>query len=617
MQPTFRFSPRPNLAHQIRWREWGDEAFLEATRDDKPVLLAISAVWCHWCHVMDETSYSEPRVISLINERFIPVRVDNDQRPDVNLRYNLGGWPTTAVLTPKGQVLTGGTYIPPDRLMTMLRQAADAWAGARDQILARLAERQVKGENGVAARAAQVRRPVTWEAYYAVLAHVQGEYDEEHGGFGSAPKFPMPRALQLAMDAFVATGDEEPREIASKSLLAMAGRGMYDHVEGGFFRYATDREWAVPHFEKMLEDNAQLLELLVWAGSLSGDVAFRPVADDVVRYLEEVLFLPGSGCWAGSQDADEEYFALPLEARRQRQAPFVDPIIYAEWNGLLAGSLIRYAFLSGRWKYLTDALSTLDYLFQHLYSAERGMGRYLAADPTHGADAPTGSPKVSGLLHDQVAVGRAALLAYQATGDTVWLSRSRALADFCLDRLVSPEGALYDRPEDPAPGALAERVVDYRVNGDAACWLLELHQVLSLSDAPGDAPEGGSRYGQAGEAIAAWGSGRAGRYGLHGASMALAAAAALREWSQVTVVGPAGEDATRALLAVVLADFQPQAVVRLLDPAREPEEAKSRGYQPGQPPRAFLCRGKSCQAPVEDPGALADSLRQAFVSEPH
>src|SRR3990172_4281958 len=139
-ESTFHFSPRPNRAHEVRWRQWGDEAFAEAKAQDKPVLLALSAVWCHWCHVMDETSYSDPGVISYLNQHFVPVRVDNDQRPDINARYNLGGWPTTAFLTPDGDLMTGGTYIPPEAMLEHLPKIVTQYKSNREEIARKVEE---------------------------------------------------------------------------------------------------------------------------------------------------------------------------------------------------------------------------------------------------------------------------------------------------------------------------------------------------------------------------------------------------------------------------------------------------------------------------------------------
>src|SRR5512142_1702064 len=149
----FHFSPRPNRANEIHWHEWTPDSFEKAKREDRPILLGISAVWCHWCHVMDETTYSDPEVIQLVNERYIPIRVDNDERPDVNRRYNLGGWPTTAFLTPDGELLTGGTYIPPAQMNGYLTQVSDAYTHSKDQILQKVAEINGKREQSLQARA--------------------------------------------------------------------------------------------------------------------------------------------------------------------------------------------------------------------------------------------------------------------------------------------------------------------------------------------------------------------------------------------------------------------------------------------------------------------------------
>jgi uncharacterized protein YyaL (SSP411 family) len=254
---TFRFSPRPNRAAEIGWRPWGEKAFQEAQVADKPVLLAISAVWCHWCHVMDETSYSDPDVIRLINERYVPIRVDNDERPDVNRRYNMGGWPTTAFLTPDGEIVHGGTYVPPDTMRSYLASVADLWSAQRSDLAQRVAELREK-EN-------EARAPKSGDLSFQIVDQVgslvRGQYDPQFGGFGREPKFPQPKLLRFLLDEHRRFGYPEIATMLHRTLGAMASGGMYDHVEGGFFRYSTTRQWEIPHYEKMLEDNADLLAI--------------------------------------------------------------------------------------------------------------------------------------------------------------------------------------------------------------------------------------------------------------------------------------------------------------------------------------------------------------------
>src|SRR5437870_10251667 len=192
---TFRFSPRPNRASEIGWRPWGEKAFQEAQVADKPVLLAISAVWCHWCHVMDETSYSDPEVIRLINERYVPIRVDNDERPDVNRRYNMGGWPTTAFLTPDGEILNGATYIPPDAMRKYVTEIATVWRDKRGELEPRL--REMREHEAHTQHTSGDLEPAI---VHSIAALIRGQYDPEFGGFGREPKFPQPKLLRFVLD---------------------------------------------------------------------------------------------------------------------------------------------------------------------------------------------------------------------------------------------------------------------------------------------------------------------------------------------------------------------------------------------------------------------------------
>src|SRR5688500_14848449 len=307
---SFHFSPRPNRASEIRWREWGPDAFREAKEQDRPILLGISAVWCHWCHVMDETSYSDPEVIRLVNERYVPIRVDNDRRPDVNRRYNMGGWPTTAFLTPDGEILHGGTYVPPQLMREYLPQVADVWRDRREELSARIAEAQEK-----VTTQPKARTPLSWDIVVTVASLVRGQYDPQYGGFGREPKFPQPRLLRFLIDDHRRHGYPDAATMIHKTLGAMAAGGMYDHVEGGFFRYSTTRQWQIPHFEKMREANAGLLAVHSEAHRSFPMAGYDTVVRDVIRWMEAPLWRADVKAFAGSQDADEHYYSLGAEER--------------------------------------------------------------------------------------------------------------------------------------------------------------------------------------------------------------------------------------------------------------------------------------------------------------
>lgn len=577
MNDGLRFSPRPNRAHEIKWRLWGRAAFDEAQKAQKPVLLAISGVWCHWCHVMDETSYSDPEIIKIINDDYIPIRVDTDQRPDVNSRYNLGGWPTTAILTPKGALLTGGTYIPPAQLKRLLQGMARVFADEHEGIVKKLARAALERESDPDpdAAGAVLTADEAREAHARIIGALRQAYDPVHGGFGREPKFPMVGALELLLAEYLVTGDTGLREMVETSLGGMSGAGMYDPVEGGFFRYSTTRDWSVPHYEKMLEDNAGLLGLLAVAFAVTADERWATVARDVHRFLRNVLYLEDAQCWAGSQDADEEYYRLPTVGREARTAPFVDRTIYVNLNAMLARALLSAGVHLDQEEYTTEAVATLASLWRLAYRPGEGMAHFI-----HG-----GEPQLFGQLTDNVAVGRALLQAYQVTGEGMWLDRARDLATIVTRKFRAPAGGFLDFiPEPGAAGRLAEGRVELEENSAAVLWLCELARVTGETDFEQDALTAvGVPHHQYEH------------YGVLAAVYAQALAAVFRPWVTVTISGPEeelGQLHRRALAAVL------------------PQRALSLVAIPGAAVRAVICIGSRCLRPLASASELGAELER-------
>ena len=237
----------------INWLEWNDESFAKAKTEDKPILLDIGAVWCHWCHRMDSDTYSHPQVSALINEYFTPIRVDNDRRPDINARYNMGGWPTTVFLTPQGEIITGATYVPPAQMLGLMRQVLQAYRGNKEALSQQTAEMAQRREEASRVRAREGAR-LSWGIVTQIVGSIARAYDPQYGGLGDAPKFPQAEAYDLLLTELVNGGQRDTRltDMVIKSLIGMGTGGMYDPVEGGWFRYSTTRDWSIPHFEKML-----------------------------------------------------------------------------------------------------------------------------------------------------------------------------------------------------------------------------------------------------------------------------------------------------------------------------------------------------------------------------
>lgn len=303
-----------SAAHQpIHWHAWSPEAFSEARAADRPILLDIGAVWCHWCHVMDRETYEDPGVAELLNGRFTCVKVDRDERPDVDARYQRavqaltgqGGWPLTAFLDPDGEPFFGGTYFPPDDrfgrpgFRTVLESVLQAWRDRRPQVAAQAsAVRQA-----VIASSQPGSGEITATTFDEVEQRLHRMFDQAHGGFGSQPKFPHPAALLLLIDRWQSTDAPAAREMVTRTLTGMALGGIHDQVGGGFHRYGVDAEWIVPHFEKMSYDNSELLRAYVEGWAAFGDPLHRATAQGIVRWVREVMAIEGGG-YAASQDAD-------------------------------------------------------------------------------------------------------------------------------------------------------------------------------------------------------------------------------------------------------------------------------------------------------------------------
>jgi len=305
----------------VDWYPWGPEAFARARDEDKPILLDIGAVWCHWCHVMDRESYEDPDIAELLRDRWVCIKVDRDERPDVDTRYQRavqaltgqGGWPLTAFLTPVGEVFYGGTYFPPDGVhgrpgfRTLLRQLADLHRDRRDEVHGQAAEivKHLRARPGV---------PPAGELTLQVLDRaadgMRRLYDPRHGGFGDAPKFPHPGACEFLLDRALDTGDADTLDVVTTTLAGMAEGGIRDHLGGGFHRYSVDARWIVPHFEKMLYDNSELLRAYIHTASAAPTAPPAPSASlyhEVITGIVDwvtTTMLDAQGGYYSSQDAD-------------------------------------------------------------------------------------------------------------------------------------------------------------------------------------------------------------------------------------------------------------------------------------------------------------------------
>ena len=335
---------RSAMHQPVQWREWGEEAFAAAQRDNKPMLLDIGAVWCHWCHVMDRESYDDPEIAAIVNQHFIAVKVDRDERPDIDSRYQVavqavsgqGGWPLTAFLTPDGKPFYGGTYFPPSdgygrpSFRRVLLSIANAYLDKHGDVVeqAQMVENSIAQSESFTGRGGKVSRSVI----DAIQESAFKMFDPVHGGFGQAPKFPHPSALDLLIEQYALTRKERSknertnhddlRNVIVTTLEHMANGGVYDQLAGGFHRYSVDERWVVPHFEKMCYDNSELLKNYVHAYQATGSEFFATVTRDIIRWMDEWLSDRERAGFYASQDADismdddGDYFTWTLAETR-------------------------------------------------------------------------------------------------------------------------------------------------------------------------------------------------------------------------------------------------------------------------------------------------------------
>ena len=583
----FRFSPRKNQAHLIKWREWGEEAFLEAHEQDKLVLLSISAVWCHWCHVMDEESYSNDSIIKVINDRFIPIRVDNDRQPDVNRRYNMGGWPTTAVLNADGILIQGGTYIPPKKLLKFLIEIDHVYREKRESIEAKLEEVYNQAiEVGEPLREIDLREEMIAE----IRGEILGNYDAQFGGFGKEPKFPHPEVLDFLLDEYAQTKSLSLAEVLHKTLHNMVVGGMFDREMGGFFRYSTTREWSVPHYEKMLEDNARLLGVYLKAAQIFENSEYGDVALDIIMFLKDWMIDHDRGTFYGSQDADETYYAMTRQEREQLLAPYVDKTVYTNWNAIAISAFFQAFSVLEALECRDIALQGLNFLLANCYKPSIGMYHYYL----------DGKGYNNALLEDQVTVADALLDAYEVTHLRHYVEHAEELGQIILERFLDKEdgGFFVDLPGATRVKQMGLLERPLAINSCTAHFFLRLEVMTGRAEYREIALQTlrlcGNIYHD---------------YGLFAAPFARAVSAAIHGFTRVTIVGNYDDVVVRQLFQESMRVYTPHKVVEELDPIMEKERIEQLGFDPNQH-RAYVCKGQTCYQPTDDVEELTRILAE-------
>jgi uncharacterized protein YyaL (SSP411 family) len=488
-----------HAGNPVDWHPWGDEAFERAKETDRPLLVSVGYSSCHWCHVMEHESFSDQTTAALMNELFVNVKVDREERPDVDAltmeacvtMTGQGGWPTTVFLTPDGRPFYAGTYFPPDprhglpSFRQVLQAIAGAWNDRRDDLEAQ-AERLVSALGG-ATRLEPGEGPLSPSLLDAAERGLARDYEPAFGGFGTAPKFPPASAIELLLRR---RGDEA-LGMVRRTLDGMAAGGLYDVVGGGFHRYSVDARWVVPHFEKMLYDNALLISAYLHAWVVTGEGRYRTVVEETVGYLLREMLLE-SGGFASAQDADTDgvegltYTWTPadwaelrlapdmlepfehgrsivrgdldaatkarlLDLRAERPQPFRDDKAIASWNGLALAALAESARRLEREDWLETAVRLGDFLLGPLRGEDGRVLRSIRDDRVSGG----------GFLDDHANVAHGLVELHVATGDVRWLLEARRIVDRAIALFADDErGGFFLAPHDGEPLAARSKDLD-------------------------------------------------------------------------------------------------------------------------------------------------------------
>jgi uncharacterized protein YyaL (SSP411 family) len=613
-----------SAAHQpIDWHEWGEDAFARARAEDKPILLDIGAVWCHWCHVIDRESYENPEIAEIINRFYVPVKVDRDERPDVDARYQSaisaisgqGGWPLTGFLTPEGRPFFGGTYFPPEDAMgrpgfkRILLSIAQAYAEKRadvERTAQALAEAVAQAESFQGAPG-QFDVAIVDELVESMLQM----HDMTNGGFGRAPKFGHPTAIDVLLEWHQATKDPRLVRVADLTLEKMARGGVYDQLAGGFHRYSVDERWLVPHFEKMSYDNSELLRNYLHGYQVTRKPFFREVAEGIVGWVNEVLSDPARGGFYASQDADYsleddgDYFTWTLEELQAALAPDEARVMQLHYDVEAHGEMhhnraknvlwvardaaeiarllgieesdVRLILARAKGKMLearrrrpTPYVDTTLYvswnaMFVSAYlEAWRVLGRSdcrdfalktldrilaEAWDDASGFAHRVGGPRLVGTLDDQIFTVAALLDAYEATLDRRYFAAAERAAQVALAKYFDAEGGgFFDRSADAPPmGGLDVRRKPFQDSPTPGSNPVAAIMLDRLYAYTGDA-----QYREAADRTMGVFAGIASKYmpehGLFIATYGLAAVLHARHPLQVVITGAPG-DALAARLA--------------------------------------------------------------------
>jgi hypothetical protein len=428
-----------------------------------------------------------------------------------------------------------------------------------------------------------------------ILGDVANNFDSIYGGFGSQPKFPNTEAQELALMKYHYAGNREFLLIVQTTLNNAGRSGIYDKETGGFFRYSTTRDWNIPHFEKMCEDNAKWLQLYVHAYQITGNQFYAQIATGIIDYVNTWLSDQQQGCFYGSQDADEEYYKLSKAERLKKKPPYIDKHIYTNWNAMMISAYLDASFVLGGVREREFALKSLDRLLTLNFKKDEGMYHF-----------HDGQPRLQNQLADQVQTASALCRSYECTGEKRFLRSAEEIMKLTAARLHDQkQGGFYDTMVYPnSPGFLSKPAKPFDENSAAARVLMKLHHLT-----------GEERYRTLAENTLQLFGEIYLNFGFMSAEYALAVDAFMNQPTMLQIVGSASKPQTKGLLAEANRVYEPRKIIQVFDPDTDSDEIASKGYSASELPTAYVCVGKACTAPITEPRQIAPELQRMIITQ--
>ncbi|MEO0479093.1 MAG: DUF255 domain-containing protein [Planctomycetota bacterium] len=570
----------------LRWENFDPDAFDRARRENRPILLVLTKPWCTVCRALLDGPFRSDEVLQVARDRFVPIRVDAERRPDVNERYGLGEWPTVAYLTPDGELLKQHGRLEAAELQAELQSVADYFAGNQGEIEERLQSLWASQEAGE-----EIRRQRQGELNKQIIEDIRqalySGFDHKYGGWGDKEKFPHPEAIDFALILFQKQNDPQMREVAQLTLDKTIEGAVHDSIDGGFFRYSKTPDWRRPNFEKLLDSNALKLRNLLEAGQIFDQPHYHSAARGIVSWMTGRMMDPDSGAFFGSQDADPDYYLGDRAAREDREPPHIDKTIYTDSNAITISALLKAAVVLDQPELRTVAHRALDFLLRELVDESQGVFHYW-----------DGTYHLPGLLSDQAYLIRALIDMAQHTGNSDLLLPAERIAEQAIARQRAPGGGFFDILHDPSNrGSMKRRNRSILENSVMAESLLRLS---SLARRP-------EFHDEAVSTLAAF-TGDYREYGHFVAAYGRAVDLLFYEPLMITVVGDRETEEADALRRTALQPYVPSRIVQMLDPKHDPILLERAKFEVEDAPVAYLELGREIRATARSERELLEAI---------